>query len=43
MNGNLKERIWFLKKGLDSHFKKNNADILAFCILHNILNEHNST
>jgi len=40
--GHLKARFRFIGKGLDSHYKNNNAVILACCILHNILNEHNS-
>ncbi|XP_070069201.1 putative nuclease HARBI1 [Drosophila takahashii] len=40
--GHLKARFRFIGKGLDSQYKKNNAVILACCILHNILNEHNS-
>ncbi|XP_070068180.1 putative nuclease HARBI1 [Drosophila takahashii] len=41
--GHLKARFRFIGKGLDSHYKNNNGVILACCILHNILNEHNST
>jgi len=40
--GHLKARFRFLGKGLHSHYKNNNGVILACCILHNILNEHNS-
>jgi len=40
--GHLKARFRLIGKGLDSHYQNNNAVILACCILHNILNEHNS-
>ncbi|XP_033238722.1 protein ALP1-like isoform X2 [Drosophila pseudoobscura] len=40
--GHLKARFRIIGKGLGSHHKNNSAIIMSCCILHNILNMHNS-